>query len=137
MEAPEIKGLRPKATRDSKPYWDGLLEGRLLIQQCGNCGAFRHYPRPVCPDCYSMDVKWREMQGQGIVHTWTVSHHAFHHAYKKHLPTVYVTVELPEGPRMVGRLVDGDATDMSVGRDVTLGVEMVDDELALPIVRVA
>ena len=137
MDAPAIEGLRPKPNRDSKPYWDGLLEGRILLQQCADCGTFRHYPRPLCPDCYSMAVKWVEAQGSGTVHTWTVCHHAFHHAYKQDLPTVYVTVDLPEGVRLCGRLRKGGGGDMAVGRPVRLAVETVDQDLALPIVELA
>ncbi len=132
-----LKGLRPNPNRDTKPYWDGLLQGRLLIQQCADCGAFRHYPRPVCPNCYSMELKWRDMQGKGTVHTWTISYHPFHPAYKKNLPTAYVTVDLPEGPRLVGRLRGGGEDDLAFGRKVRLAVEMVDDELALPVVELA
>ena len=22
-----------------KPYWDGLLEGKILVQRCGDCGS--------------------------------------------------------------------------------------------------
>jgi uncharacterized OB-fold protein len=135
MENPMLKGPRPKPTRDTKPYWDGLQEGRLLIQQCADCETFRHYPRPVCPNCYSMEVKWRDMQGQGTVHTWTTSYHAFNPAFKKDLPTTYVTVDLPEGPRMVGRLCNSDPADLVIGKPVKLSVEYVDDELSLPIVE--
>ena len=68
----------PEPTRDSKPYWDGLNEGRLLLQQCAACRRIRHYPRPVCDACYSMDVTWIEASGRGRVHSWTVAHHPFH-----------------------------------------------------------
>ena len=64
-------------------------------------------------------------------------HHAFHPAYKKDLPTVYVTVDLPEGVRLCGRLRNDDGEDLAIGRAVRLGVEMVDADLALPIVEVA
>ena len=137
MDAPELKGLRPKPNRDTMPYWDGLKDGKLLIQQCSDCGAYRHYPRPVCPDCHSMDVKWREMQGTGTVHTWTICHHPFHPAYISKDPMVYVTVDLPEGPRMLGRLNGGDPADLAFGKPVTLSTEYIDDELSLPTVSLA
>ena len=137
MDNPMLNGLRPHPSRDTKPYWDGLLEGRLLIQQCPDCGAFRHYPRAVCPACYSMEVEWVEMRGEATVHTWTTCYHAFHPAYKRDLPVTYVTVDLPEGPRLVGRLRDGDGITLKVGLPVKLGVEQIDAELALPIVRPA
>ena len=29
----------------------------------------RHYPRPVCDACYSMEVAWIEASGRGRVHS--------------------------------------------------------------------
>lgn len=43
----EIERIRPHPTPDSKPYWDGLRERRLPLQRDADCGAVRHYPRPV------------------------------------------------------------------------------------------
>lgn len=133
----EIQGLRPDPSQDSKPYWDGLLQGRILIQQCDGCGRFRHYPRPVCPHCYSMDLQWVEAEGTGTVHSWAVSHHAFHPAYKKDLPVTFVTVDLPEGARLVAPLRGNGADRLALGAPVLLGVEQVDNDLALPVVRMA
>ena len=31
----------PEPTRDSKPYWDALNEGRLVLQQCAACKKIR------------------------------------------------------------------------------------------------
>ena len=76
----------PEPTRDSKPYWDGLNEERLLLQQCAACMRIRHYPRPVCDACYSMEVAWIEASGRGRVHSWTVAHHPFHPGFKVVVP---------------------------------------------------
>ncbi len=135
MRADKIERLLPSPTRDTKPYWDGLLEGRILIQQCADCAAFRHYPRPVCPECHSMAFNWREAAGHGTVHSWTVSYHAFHPAFKKDLPTAYVTVDLPEGVRLCAPLRDGDPKEIAIGKELKLGVELLEEGLATPIVR--
>ena len=90
----------PEPTRDSKPYWDGLNEGRLLLQQCAACMKTRHYPRPVCDACYSMEVAWIEASGRGRVHSWTVAHHPFHPGFKAELPYIVAIVDLEEGVRM-------------------------------------
>src|SRR5678816_4904029 len=82
----------PEPTRDSKPYWDGLNEGRLLLQQCAACMRIRHYPRPVCDACYSMEVAWIEASGRGRVHSWTVAHHPFHPGFKEELPYIVAIV---------------------------------------------
>jgi uncharacterized protein len=123
----------PEPTRDSRPYWDGLREGRLVIQQCGACGKLRHYPRPVCDACYSMETTWRQVSGHGTVHSWTVAHHPFHPGFKSELPYVLVTVDLDEGVRMLAQIRGLEVDALAVGRPVTMVAERVTDELALPV----
>jgi len=137
MQEHVIERLRPNPTQDTKPYWDGLLKGQVLIQQCADCGIFRHYPRPVCPQCHSMAFDWREIEGHGTVHSWTVSYHAFHLAFKKDLPTAYITVDLPEGVRLCAPLRGDGIDDLAIGKQVNIGVEKLDADLAIPIVRIA
>ncbi len=54
----------PSPTPDTQPYWDGLNEGKLLIQKCGSCGKLRHYPRPLCDACHSFEVRMGRGLGQ-------------------------------------------------------------------------
>jgi uncharacterized OB-fold protein len=132
MSSMEIPRLRPEVTRDSKPYWDGLKERRLMLQQCADCGVYRHYPRPVCPHCYSMQVTWREASGKGTVYSWTVSHHAFHPSFKKNLPQAFVTADLEEGVRITAELVDGKSDRLAIGKPVRVSFISFDDDLSGP-----
>ena len=125
----------PEPGRDTKPFWDALNERRLVIQQCAACKALRHYPRPVCPACYSMDVAWREVSGRGTVHSWTVAHHPFHPGFKSELPYVLATVDLEEGVRMVAQLRDVAPDAVSVGLSVQVDFERATNELTLPVFR--
>jgi uncharacterized OB-fold protein len=125
----------PEPSVDSKPYWDALREHRLILQKCAACGAIRHYPRPVCDRCFSMDVAWVETTGKGTVHSWTISHHAFHPAFEKRLPLVLATVDLEEGVRMNCRLEDAGEGEIRIGLPVEVGFEEVEPGLTLPIVR--
>ena len=90
-------------TELSRPYWEGAAAGRLMIQRCAACGKLRHYPRLLCDTCYSDAVEWVEASRRGTIHSWTVSHHAFHPAFKAELPYTLVTVDLEEGVRALGR----------------------------------
>lgn len=90
-------------TELSRPFWEGAAAGRLMIQRCAACGKLRHYPRLLCDACYSDTVDWVEASRRGTVHSWTVSHHAFHPAFKAELPYTLVTVDLEEGVRALGR----------------------------------
>jgi hypothetical protein len=87
----------------SAPYWQGLQDGQLLLQACTACGTLRHYPRLLCTRCYSDGVRWQAACGRGLIHSWTVAHHAFHAGFADELPYTLVTVDLVEGPRALGR----------------------------------
>lgn len=107
----------------SRPYWDGLERGVLLLQRCAQCGKFRHYPRLVCDRCYSLEVQWVEACGRGEVHSWTVAHHAFHPGFAEELPYVLAVVDLQEGVRAMGRLIDVAPEKIRAGLPVRFTVE--------------
>jgi uncharacterized OB-fold protein len=121
----------PAPSPESAPYWAGLREGRLLIQKCIACGSLRHYPRPVCDACFSMQFDWIEASGRGNIHSWTRTHHAFLPVFKPDLPYVLVTVDLEEGPRMNARL-RGDGLDPAIGAPVICRFEVYDDNWTFP-----
>lgn len=122
----------PEPTQDSKPYWDGLNEGRLVLQQCARCGRVRHYPRPLCDACYSFEVRWIEATGRGKVHSWTVTHHAFNPGFKPELPYVLATVDLDEGVRLQAPLRGVERKDIRIGMPVRVTFERVKEGLTLP-----
>lgn len=105
-QTPVIAGTPPKPlpqpTALSKPYWEAAEQGRLVLQRCASCGKVRHYPRLLCDQCYSDAVEWIPASGKGLVHSWTVCHHAFHAAFAAELPYTLVTVDLEEGVRALG-----------------------------------
>jgi len=99
----------------SRPYWEAARQGRFVVQQCTGCGKLRHYPRLLCDACHSTGVEWREVSGRGRIHSWTVTHHAFHPAFAAELPYALVTVDLEEGVRALGRWSGGElALDVPV-----------------------
>jgi uncharacterized OB-fold protein len=122
----------PEPTPESKPYWDALNEGRLVLQSCGACGKVRHYPRPLCDACYAFDVRWIDAKGTGTIHSWTVTHHAFNPGFKAELPYVLVTVDLPEGVRMQAPLRNAEESKLKRGLPVRLSIELAREGLALP-----
>jgi uncharacterized OB-fold protein len=134
METTAYNKLLPEPTPDTQPYWDGLKDGRLMLQSCGSCGRVRHYPRPVCPHCYSMDVRWVEAKGRGKVHSWTITHHAFHPGWKGELPITLVTVDLEEGVRMQAEL-RGPVPEgaLKIGAPVRIAFNPVTPEVTLPV----
>ncbi len=135
MNASPESRLLPQPTEDSQSFWDALRSHRLDFQTCADCGAVRHYPRPVCPDCHSMAVSWTTASGRGTVHSWTVSHQAFHPAFADCLPLILATVDLEEGVRMNCRLDGVAVDDIEIGLPVEVAYEDVDEDLTLPFFR--
>jgi len=125
--------LVPTPTPDSQPYWDGLKEHRLRLQKCADCGKVRHYPRPMCDACWSMNTEWIDAVGTGAVHSWTITHYAFHPGWKGDLPYVLLTVDLSEGVRMNAQARRIPDAALRVGLPVKVGYETVTEALTLPV----
>jgi uncharacterized OB-fold protein len=125
----------PEPSLDSQPFWEALKEHRLVLQQCAHCGTIRHYPRPLCAQCFSMQVTWVEASGKGTVYSWTVAHHPFHPGFKGEVPYVLATVELQEGVRMVSQLCGVPADAVRIGMPVEICFVDVTADLTLPMFR--
>jgi uncharacterized OB-fold protein len=96
----------PIPDADTQPFWDGVARGELLVQRCARCAAWLWQPRPVCSRCHAPDPVWTRVSGAGRVASWTVIRPPTLPAWAEKVPFVVLLVELDEGVRMVGYLVD-------------------------------
>jgi uncharacterized OB-fold protein len=133
MTMAEFAKPRPETNADTEPYWDGLNERRLRLQRCADCGKVRHYPRPMCDACYSLQVEWFDASGRGHLHSWTVTHHAFHPGFRPDLPYTLVTVELAEGVRMNAQLRRLAPSELRIGMPLKVDYELATEGLTLPV----
>ncbi|MBN9489503.1 MAG: Zn-ribbon domain-containing OB-fold protein [Alphaproteobacteria bacterium] len=122
----------PTPTRESQPYWDGLREGRLILQHCAKCEKARHYPRPICPHCFSMESTWREAPLAGRIHSWTVCHHPFNFFFKSMAPYVVALVDMEAGVRVNAPLRGMAEGTLKIGAPVRLAFEPVTKDVTLP-----
>lgn len=113
----------PVPDRDTQPFWDGCARGELLIQRCGACGKFLWQPRPVCSSCQTPDPVWTKVSGEGAVASWAVLRPPTLPAYADMVPFVVLLVELDEGVRLLGYLVD-DAGNVVRTDGAAEGLEM-------------
>lgn len=126
---------QPEPSEGSRPYWEGLVAHRLLLQRCAACGRVRHYPRPLCDACHSFEVEWIEASGEARVHSWTVAHHPFHPGFKAEPPYTLVTADLPEGVRMVAQLRGAGPEALRPGLPLRIGFEATREGLTLPVLH--
>lgn len=125
--------LRPPMAHDNKWWWDGIAEGRLLVQKCAGCGELRHPPRPMCQHCRSLEWEGIEASGEGEVYSYVVMHYPKFPGYE--YPFSCALVELAEGTRMVANVVGCDPSKVHIGMKVRASIENVDDEFKLPFFR--
>jgi len=120
--------VRPQLNRDTAFFWEGTAAGELRIQKCNACGELRHPPGPMCPTCHAADRGYVVAGGRGRVFSFLV-----HHAPQlpgKELPITLALVELEEGLRMVGEVLDAPES-ISIGDPVQVVFERIDDDLTL------
>ncbi len=122
----------PVPTRESQPYWDGMREHKLMLQHCASCGKVRHYPRPVCPHCFSMESKWQEAPLTGSIHTWTVCHHPFNFFFKQQAPYTVALIDMDAGVRINAPLRGTPPGELKIGQRVRLHFEPVSKDITLP-----
>ncbi len=80
-----------------------------------------------------MNAKWIDASGRGKVHSWTITHYAFHPGFKGDLPYILVTVDMDEGVRMNAQVRGIVEADLRVGLPVKVGYDKVKDDLTLPV----
>lgn len=100
-----------KGDPDSQPYWDAIDADRLVLRKCRDCGNFHHYPRPICPFCFSSDTVWEPAAGSGVVYSFSVMR-------RTATPYVIAYVSLPEGVCMMTNIVDCDPDHVRIGMPV-------------------
>lgn len=123
----------PVLTEDSEGFWLAAKDGRLVIQRCKACGRASHPPRPMCPDCHSLDREWVPASGNGVVYSYAFLHHPQHPAFSYPVPAALV--ELEEGVRLVTNLVDVDPNEVRIGLEVEVTFEPTADDFAVPVFR--
>jgi len=127
----------PIANLDTKLFWEGCGEGKLLLQRCARCAAYRHPPAPICPSCLSDDHAWVEASGAGTVYTFVVVREARARGWDKMVPYVLAVVELAEGPHILTNIVDVAPEQVAIGMPVALDFAELDGTTRLPLFRPA
>ena len=103
-------------------FWEGARNGELRIQQCSDCGLFRHLPTPMCPQCSSLDCEWTRVSGRGFVYSFVIVRHPVHPAIaeKEQVPYNVCMIELEEqeGLRVCSNVLNVPPEDIEIGMPV-------------------
>lgn len=97
---------QPRVSELTRPFWEGALAGRLMIQRCMQEDCRRHvfYPRVCCPFCQGPHLEWVQASGRGSIVSHTTVRRTHHEGFDADAPYVFAAVALDEGPLIYGQL---------------------------------
>lgn len=122
----------PTISGETRPYWEACRRGQLLIQRCYGCEAYQFYPRAICSNCWSGDVRWIGSSGKGTVWTFTITRQNRTSGFAEEVPYVLALVELEEGIKMFTNVVECDPGDVTVGMPVEVTFVRATDQVSVP-----
>lgn len=124
---------QPVEDTDNAPFLRGWRNGRLMLQRCTSCQKEIFYPRPMCPHCWSDELKWFEASGVGKIVSYSLIHRPNHPAFSDEVPIALAEIRLVEGVTMLARMLEGlPQTGMSV---VLISDDNVVARYPLPVFR--
>jgi uncharacterized OB-fold protein len=84
----------------------------------------------MCPHCHATARTYVVSEGRGTIYSYAVHHHP--PIPGRELPILLVLVQLDDGVRMVGELLDATADLLEIGAAVEISMSRVDDDLTIP-----
>lgn len=120
--------LLPAVTPLDAPFWNGLREGKLQLQQCAACRSYQYPPETFCYECGSTDIEWKTASGRGTVYSFITVHQRFHAAFTDEIPYNVSIVQLEEGPRIVSNVIGIPPHDVQVDMAVKASPQPITDE---------
>ncbi|RJG00669.1 Zn-ribbon domain-containing OB-fold protein [Noviherbaspirillum sedimenti] len=110
----------------SQPFFDAAREQKLLLQKCPRDGFF-FYPRSHCPHCLKTDWSWQPARASGKVYSFTIERMGQDPSQRARIPFVIAVVDLDEGVRIIGNIVDCAHEDVRVSMAVNVCFEIIDN----------
>lgn len=112
-----------EVTHETKNFYKGWLQKRLLLNRCSACGRWHHPGLPICPACWSSEIVPTDVSGRGTVHLLTLLHQgppAEGVDYAEPYPVAGVELEEQEGLRYTSAVVNCSADSVAIGMNVEL-----------------
>jgi hypothetical protein len=121
---------------DTEPFWKGTERGELMLQYCPDTEQFQMFPRPVSMYSGRRELEWRAVSGRGTIYARTIVRVPAPGLDASRLPLSLVTVELEEGVRILGNVLDRDPETVAIGQQVELAWDPISEDVQYPAFKV-
>jgi len=110
---------------ETREFWVGAEQGRLLLPHCQDCGRTHWYPRAHCPLCGSVRLKWQEASGKGTLHAFSTARRA-----EPQYTLAYVTLQ--EGPTLMTNIIEAAPESLRIGQAVSVRFQRAPEGRMMP-----
>ena len=115
-----------------RPFWEGARAGKLMQQRDRVTGVVHWPPKPLYWKGGNR-LEWFEASGRSQVYSYVVGYEPFLPAFRHLLPHIMVLVQLEEGPRLVGHMVNCRPDQMAFGMRLRVVFKRLTDLVTLPV----
>ena len=126
---------KPNGFTHTAPFWQAARDHKFVLQYCPERGCFQHVPRPVSIYTGKRNLEWREVSGKGHIYALTTLR-VGRPEMAARLPLMAATIELDEGVRIIGNLIESEPRSCKIGQRVELAWDTLDEEMPYPAFRI-
>lgn len=126
ISIPRKRAYPPRVSAFTKPFWEGLAQGRWQTTCCTVCDTFTFPPKPICPHCWADKMVWENLATRGTLYSWTRIH-AAPKVFTVEAPYSVCVVDLDIGLRIATRLIDREGIEFKPGILIDIVVLQFED----------
>jgi len=109
-------------------YWREIPQRyRLEANKCKKCGLVFFPPRLICPQCQNREFEETKLAEKGKVLTFTIIR-VPPQQFVDQAPYAVGIVELDDGVKLTGQIVDCDFEDLKIGKRVKIEFRKIFEE---------
>lgn len=125
--ADNFVGALPALDEFNTFFWKSGEDGKLRMQQCGECSKWVHPPSVNCRYCMSESLEPQALSGRGTLVALTVNHMPWMPGLA--VPYLIVIVELAEqkGLRLTSAMPSHESGTVKIGDEVVVSFQQRDD----------
>lgn len=124
------------ADSSSRPFWQAVADGHLVVQRCDRCSGVYFPPRPMCPACLNHgNLVWEGTSRTGTVYSFTIAHYEMVPGFTPPYPIVSIDLDAPVGARLIAHLEGTNVADLHIGMRVELTAPVMTKGAPCPVFR--